>query len=103
MHSKGVVNQNFHAGNVLLSQDGQTLIKTDLGKAAWTETDGQPTFLDRCWQSGSPQPSSKVSCLNTVGFALLALAGLLVLVKCWARLHHVYQLGIASLPASKQS
>ncbi|KAL0051754.1 hypothetical protein WJX82_001591 [Trebouxia sp. C0006] len=49
MHSKGVVNQNFHAGNVLLSQDGQTLIKTDLGKAAWTETDGQPTFLSDCW------------------------------------------------------
>ncbi len=38
-----------------------------------------------------------------MGFALLALAGLLVLVKCWACLHHVYQLGIASLPASKQS
>jgi tRNA A-37 threonylcarbamoyl transferase component Bud32 len=49
MHSKGVVDQDFHAGNVLLSQDGQTLIKTDLGSAAWTETDGQPTFLDRCW------------------------------------------------------
>ena len=36
-------------------------------------------------------------------FALLALAGLLVLVKCWACLHHVYQLGISSLRASNQS
>ena len=49
MHSKGVVDQDSHAGNVLLSQNGQTLVKTDLGSAAWTETDGQPTFLSRCW------------------------------------------------------
>ncbi len=48
MHSKGVVDQDLHAGNVLLSQDGQSLIKTDLGSAVWAETHGQPTFLRRC-------------------------------------------------------
>ena len=48
MHSKGVVDQDLHAGNVLLSRDGQSLVKTDLGSAVWAETDGQRTFLIRC-------------------------------------------------------
>jgi len=48
MHHLNMVDQDLHAGNVLLSQDGQALIKTDLGSAVWSETDGQPTFLRRC-------------------------------------------------------
>ncbi|KAL0051798.1 hypothetical protein WJX82_002306 [Trebouxia sp. C0006] len=69
MHSKGVVDQDFHAGNVLLSQDGQTLVKTDLGSAAWTETDGQPTFLDRCWcGAGFESPQIAKGCLQDGGY-----------------------------------
>ena len=48
MHSRGLVDQDLHAGNVLQSADGQSLVKADLGNAAWAEVNGQPNKLHCC-------------------------------------------------------
>ena len=48
MHDLGIVDQDLHAGNVLYSADGQTLVKADLGSAAYALIDGQPNKLKRC-------------------------------------------------------
>ena len=48
MHSKGLVDQDLHSGNVLQSLDGCTSVKADLGSAVWVEVDGQPNKLQYC-------------------------------------------------------
>ena len=47
MHSKGIVDQDLHPGNILLSLDASTLVKADLGAAVPAELDGRPTWLGR--------------------------------------------------------
>lgn len=48
IHSKGLVDQDFFAGNVMQSLDGARWVKADLGNAAWTEIDRQPNKVDWC-------------------------------------------------------
>ncbi len=48
IHNKGLVDQDLHAGNVLLSGDGCSLVKADLGSAVWISTNGRPTVLECC-------------------------------------------------------
>ena len=47
MHEQGIVDQDLHAGNVLYSADGQTLVKADLGRTACIQVDGRPNKLKR--------------------------------------------------------
>ena len=48
IHSKGLVDQDVHAGNVLLSSDGCTWVKADLGNAVWTRFGEMPAPEDIC-------------------------------------------------------
>ena len=43
IHSKGLVDQDWNSGNVLLSLDGASFVKVDLGSAVEVQTAGQPT------------------------------------------------------------
>ena len=48
MHSKGLIDPDLAPENVMLSQDGTTWVKADLGTAAWMEYDGRPRKIDWC-------------------------------------------------------
>ena len=48
IHSNGVVDQDFHAGNVMISLDGKACVKADLGSAHFQEEDGFVTELTYC-------------------------------------------------------
>lgn len=48
MHAKGIVDQDLHAGNVLLSPDGRHRVKTALGSPMYAELHGQPTMIPCC-------------------------------------------------------
>ncbi|KAL3131435.1 hypothetical protein ABBQ38_007747 [Trebouxia sp. C0009 RCD-2024] len=45
MHSKGLVDPDLAPENVMLSQNGTTWVKADLGTAAWMECDGRPNKI----------------------------------------------------------
>lgn len=48
MHSKGLVDPDLAPENVLLSPNGATWVKADLGSAAWMECNGGPNMVDYC-------------------------------------------------------
>lgn len=48
MHSKGLVDQDIHSGNIMRTLDGCSWVKADLGSAAWVEVNGQPNRLPHC-------------------------------------------------------
>ena len=45
MHSRQLVHQDLHAGNVLTTQDGQAWQVADLGAASWTHRAGTDVVL----------------------------------------------------------
>ena len=47
MHRQGLVDQDLHAGNILLSPDRSALIKADLGNAVPKEVEGCPNWQGR--------------------------------------------------------
>jgi len=49
MHSKGIVDQDIHMKNLLVSLDGKLWVKTDLGNAAW------------CLQQTPEQPPTQIA------------------------------------------
>ncbi|KAL3148099.1 Suppressor of Sensor Kinase (SLN1) [Trebouxia sp. C0009 RCD-2024] len=58
MHKKGLVDQDLHPGNILLSSDHSALVKADLGNAVPKEMEGRPNWLGRimcCVGTESPQ------------------------------------------------
>ncbi|KAL3140831.1 Suppressor of Sensor Kinase (SLN1) [Trebouxia sp. C0010 RCD-2024] len=58
MHKKGLVDQDLHPGNILLSSDQSALVKADLGSAEPKEVEGRPNWLGRimcCVGTESPQ------------------------------------------------
>lgn len=48
IHSKGIVDQDVHAGNIMSSLDGKAWVKADLGSAVWLQEDGSPTRIHEC-------------------------------------------------------
>ena len=45
MHSKGVVDQDIHLGNMLCTADERVWKKSDLGNCARTTLNGQPNVI----------------------------------------------------------
>ena len=48
IHSKGWVDQDLFAGNVMQTLDGSTWVKADLGNAEPVEEYGKPNQVDQC-------------------------------------------------------
>ena len=48
IHSKGIVHQDIHSGNVLQSLDGCSWTVADLGSAVWAEVKDQPRRIAHC-------------------------------------------------------
>ena len=47
MHKKGLVDQDLHPGNILISSDETALVKADLGSARPEEVEGRSNQLGR--------------------------------------------------------
>lgn len=65
LHSKDIVSQDVHCGNVLLSQDGRTWKLADLGSGTRAKMNGQHNWTDpkNCRSAAVP------SCCADVAFA----------------------------------